>query len=225
MRWSPADKEDIKQEKALASLLGVKFSKSALFEKYHPRHEVAAADPETLNDAANTASDFSHDLAAARNEELAPLLRKLRQRMTVKQIAAELTRRKVPKAQPWAAGKPWCRTSVDAVLYSLGITRSVRDSKARAAEQASFARKRVKDTDKRNADLRAMLLVWCASGMSQRHIADELTKLNASKVNNGKGPWTQVGVCKVLKRMGIKTTHEQGWRHKAKAARHSATTA
>lgn len=123
----PCDKEDLRQEKLLAELEGKAFSFSAFKTQYAPAQEVSADDPEV---AARRPGlwDVSFQTAGAEERD-----DKLRIKVeawcaagaSLRWIARELSRLRVPKFGARKVGKAWTSVGVFHMLRRMGLqTRS-----------------------------------------------------------------------------------------------------
>lgn len=110
--------EDEKQERALAKLLGVPFDRTAFMKAHAPTAEVPG---EAKEQAFKASDDFTYKYAQERDEKLRPLLSELIKTLSAKEIAAELTKRRIPKANTSRPG-PWGRGGVLHILRRLGIS-------------------------------------------------------------------------------------------------------
>lgn len=120
----PCDKEDLAQEKLLAELEGRAFSFSAFLAKHAPVQEVSAEDPEV---AARRSLlryvSFQTSGADERDERLRVKVSAwCAGGASLRWIARELSRLRVPKFGPRKVGKPWTQVGVLHMLRRMGLS-------------------------------------------------------------------------------------------------------
>ncbi len=121
----PCDKEDMAQEKLLAELEGRAFNFSAFRAKHAPPQEISAEDPEA---AARGPLRF-HNLVAFQTAGAGERDERLKAKAaewcaagaSLRWIARELSRLRVPKFGPRKVGKPWTRVGVLHMLRRMGL--------------------------------------------------------------------------------------------------------
>ncbi len=121
------DREDLAQEKLLAELEGRAFDARAFSRSYLRHSEIACADVESVqvqvprSKQKRPVGTFEAQSAAYRDGELRALLSELIARnQTYAEIAAELTKRCVPKAT-WRSRGGWRRWGVRDLLRRQGL--------------------------------------------------------------------------------------------------------
>lgn len=119
----PCDKEDLAQEKLLAELEGRAFSFSAFRAKHAPSQEVSAEDPEAATRGPLRFEIAFQTAGAGERDD------RLRERIatwcaagaSLRWIARELSRLRVPKFGPRKVGKSWTRVGVLHMLRRMGL--------------------------------------------------------------------------------------------------------
>ena len=119
----PCDKEDLAQEKLLAELEGKAFSFSAFRAQYAPSQEVSAEDPEAAARRPRLWDvSFQTSGAGERDERLKTKVAAwCAAGASLRWIARELSRLRVPKFGPRKVGKPWTQVGVLMMLRRMGL--------------------------------------------------------------------------------------------------------
>ncbi len=119
----PCDKEDLRQEKLLAELEGKAFSFSTFKAQYFPVQEVSAEDPEVAARRSQLWDvSFQSSGAGERDERLKSKIEAwCASGASLRWIARELSRLRVPKFGPRKIGKPWTRAGVLYMLRRMGL--------------------------------------------------------------------------------------------------------
>lgn len=119
---SREDAEDLAQEKLLAELEGKQFSKRDFWAKTRPSFEITSADVEVTARLYKPKATFYADMAANRDASMEAKVRHWCEGgASLRYIAAQMTKERVPKTGHRNLGKPWTRVGVLHMLRRLGI--------------------------------------------------------------------------------------------------------